>query len=92
MNSKDPFCIGYIDYGRAFDSIEHEAIHMVLRLIGVNETYISILEDIYTRDTARVHMDNQVSEEIPILRGMKQADQFPPKYSQQLRRRFEMPR
>ena len=40
--------------------------------MGVNETYITILEDIYTGATARVHMDNQVSDEIPIRRGMRQ--------------------
>ena len=31
-----------------------------MRTIGVNETCITILEDIYTGAAARVHMDNQV--------------------------------
>ena len=57
---KTPLCIGYIDYEKAFDSIEHEAIFKALRSIGINEAYITILEDIYTGATARVHMDNQV--------------------------------
>ena len=59
-NFKRPPCIGYIDYAKAFDSIEHEAIFQALRSIGINETYITILEDAYTGDTARVHMNNQV--------------------------------
>ena len=75
---KRPLCIGYIDYEKAFDSIEHEAIFKVLRSIGVNETYIAILEDTYTGTTARVCMDNQVSEEIPILTGMSRETHFPP--------------
>ena len=60
-----------IDYEKAFDSIEHEAISKALKSIGMNETYVTILEDIYTGATARVphNMDNQVSEEILILRG-----------------------
>ena len=45
-----------------------------MRSIGINETYITILEDTYTGATARVHMGSQVSEEIPILRGMRQGD------------------
>ena len=45
-----------------------------MRSIDINETYIAILEDIYTGATARVHVDNQVSEEIPILRGLRQGD------------------
>ena len=44
-----------------------------MRSIGINETYITILEDNYTGASARVHMDNEVSE-IPILRGVRQGD------------------
>ena len=64
-------CIGYTDYEQAFDSMEHKAIFKALRSIGINETYITILEDTYTGPTARVHMYSQVSEEIPILRGVR---------------------
>ena len=67
---KRPLCIGYIDYERAFGSIEHEAIFKALRSIGINETYTRILEDSYTGAAAKVRMDNQVSEEISILRGV----------------------
>ena len=76
---KRPFCICYIDYEKAFDSIEHEAIFKALRSIGINETYITILKDTYTNATARVHMDNQASEKIPILRGLRQGDRISPK-------------
>ena len=74
-----PLSIGYIDYEKAFDSIEHKAIFKALRSIRINETYITILEDTYTGATARVHIDSQVSEEIPILRGVKQGDPISPK-------------
>ena len=40
---------------------------------------ITILEDTFTGATARVHLDSQVSEEIPILRGMRQGDSVSPK-------------
>ena len=55
------FCIGYIDYEKAFDFIEHEAIYNALRSIVIIETYITILEDTYTGATAKVYMDNQLS-------------------------------
>ena len=74
-----PLCIGYIDYEKAFDSIEHKAIFKALRSTGIHETYITILEDTYTGATARVHMDSQVSEEIPIPRGVRQGDPISPK-------------
>ena len=68
---KRPLCIGYIDHEKAFDSIEHEAIFKALRSIGINETYITILEDTYTGATAKVRKDNQVSEEISVLSGVR---------------------
>ena len=40
---------------------------------------ITILEDTYTGVTARVHIDSQVSEEIPILRGVRHGDPISPK-------------
>ena len=48
MNSKDPFALEYIDCEKAFDSIEYEAIFKALRTIGISDTCITILEDIYT--------------------------------------------
>ena len=54
--------MGYIDNEKAFDSIEHETIFKALRLIGINETRLNILEDIYTGAAARVHRDNQVQK------------------------------
>ena len=75
-----PLYIGYIDYGKAFDSIEHEAIlKEALRTIDINETYVTILEDIYTRPIAGVHMNNQVSEKIPMLRGVRHGNLIFPK-------------
>ena len=49
-----------------------------LRTKGKDKTYITILEEIFTGATARVHMDNQVSEKIPILRGVRQGDPISP--------------
>ena len=76
---KRPLFIGYIDYKKAFDSLEHKAIFKALRSIGINETYITILEDTYTGATARLHIDSQVSEEIPILRDVRRGDPISPK-------------
>ena len=74
-----PLCIAYIDYEKAFDSVEHEVIFQALRNIGINESYINIIEDIYTEAKARVHIEKQESEEINILRGVRQGDPISPK-------------
>ena len=72
-------CVGYIDYEKAFDSIEHAELFIALRKTGVNETYVKILEDIYTNAIATIHLDNDVSKPIYINRGVRQGDTISPK-------------
>ncbi|XP_072051533.1 uncharacterized protein [Amphiura filiformis] len=50
-----------------------------LRRIGVNETYVLIIEDIYTDAVATIHLDNDVSNHIHIKRGVRQGDTISPK-------------
>ncbi|GFR95949.1 RNA-directed DNA polymerase (Reverse transcriptase) domain containing protein [Elysia marginata] len=45
-------CLGFIDYVKAFDSVEHFAIFDALRKINIKENYIQILENIYKNATA----------------------------------------
>ena len=74
-----PLCIAYIDYEKAFDSVEHDVIFKALRNTGINEAYINIIEYIYTDATAKVHIEKQMSDEIKILRGVRQGDPISPK-------------
>ena len=45
----------------------------------INETYISILENIYKNASPRVHLDNHISEPFRIERGVRQGDPKSPK-------------
>jgi hypothetical protein len=74
-----PLCIGFIDYEKAFDSIEHFAIIRALRNININETYVKLLQNIYKDATAKIHIDNHVSTEFKIERGVRQGDPISPK-------------
>ena len=74
-----PLCIGFIDYEKAFDTVEHFAIFEALRKTNVNETYINILQNIYNQATARIHLDELVSTEFQIHRGVRQGDPLSPK-------------
>ena len=74
-----PLCLAFIDYEKAFDSVEHWAIFEALRNIGIHETYVKILIDIYTGATAKIHLENQISETIKIQRGVRQGDPISPK-------------
>ena len=74
-----PLCIGFIDYEKALDTVEHFAIFGALRKTNINETYISILQNIYCQATARIHLDKSVSDEFPIHRGVRQGEPLSPK-------------
>ena len=71
--------IGFSDYEKAFDSIEHFSIFETLRKINVYETYVKILENICKGATAGVHLDSHDSEPFAIERGVRQGDPISPK-------------
>ena len=72
-------CIGFIDYEKAFDSVEHDNLFAALRKVGVNEGYVKIIEDIYTNATATIYIDKDVSKPILINRSVRQGDTLSPK-------------
>ena len=72
-------CLGFVDYQKAFDSIEHTDMFDALRKINIEEGYVRILEDIYNNAVARIHIDNDVSREVKIQRGVRQGDTLSPK-------------
>ena len=74
-----PLSIGFIDYEKAFDSVEHFAIFKALRKTNINYTYMNILLNIYSQATARICLDKLVSDEFPINRGVRRGDPLSPK-------------
>ena len=77
--------VGYIDYEKAFDSVQHSAcsdLSTALRKIGVSEGYVHIMEDIYTNATATIHLDKDVSKRtkpIHLNRDVREGDTISPK-------------
>ena len=69
-------CIGFIDYRKAFDTAEHFAIFEALRTTNIGETYVKILQKIYSQATARICLDILVSDYFPINRGVRQGTPF----------------
>ena len=73
-----PLCIGFIDYEKAFDTVEHFAIFEALRKANINETHINTLQNIYSLATARIYSDKLVSDEFHINRGVRQGEPLSP--------------
>ena len=57
-----------MDYEKAFDSVQTQAILTSLQEQGIEDVYIEILKDIYTDSSVTVHLHKE-SEKIWIKRG-----------------------
>ena len=73
-----PLCVAYVDYEKAFDSVQTQAILTSLQEQGIEDMYIEILKDIYTDSSVTVHLHKE-SEKIRIKIGVRQGDTISPK-------------
>ena len=73
-----PLCFAFVDYEKAFDSIEFEPLFEGLKNQGVDEAYVNILRNLYSEATSvlRLHKD---SEKFKLGRGARQGDNISPK-------------
>ncbi|MCH9657352.1 reverse transcriptase family protein [archaeon] len=75
---KLPLCLSFIDYEKAFDSVEINSIINSLTAIGTPTTYTNLLNDIYTNCKSIIKL-NSSSNEITINKGVRQGDTISPK-------------
>jgi hypothetical protein len=73
-----PLCLAFVDYEKAFDSIEFQPLFDALQNQGVDQVYISILKDLYQNATSvlRLHTD---SDKFQLHRGARQGDNISPR-------------
>ena len=78
-----PLCIAFIDYEKAFDSVETCAVLGALKEQGINNAYLKIFKDIYSDcyNTVKLH---KTSDKINIKKGVRQGDTTHQNSSQQL--------
>lgn len=73
-----PLYIGFIDYCKAFDTINHSSIWKTLRACNVEAKYINIIKNIYSNSTSKVKLE-KTGKDITINRGVRQGDPLSPK-------------
>ena len=54
-----PLCVAFVDYEKAFDSVQTQAILTSLQEQGIEDMYIEILKDIYTDSSVTVHLHKE---------------------------------
>ncbi len=77
-----PLCVAFVDYEKAFDSVQTQAILISLQGQGIEDVYIEILTDIYTESSVTVHLHKE-SDKIRINRGVRQGTPSHPSCSRQ---------
>ncbi|KAH7684588.1 protein F43G9.7 [Aphelenchoides avenae] len=68
----------FIDYEKAFDSIEINAVLNALTRQGVDRSYVDVLGDVYEGCTTEIKLFHDAVQ-IPIRRGVRQGDTISPK-------------
>ena len=56
-----PLCVAFVDYEKAFDSVQTQAILTSLQEQGIEDVYIEILNDIYTDSSAVLQLSDSTS-------------------------------
>ena len=71
-------CVAFVDYEKAFDSVQTLVILTSLQGQGIEDVYIEILKSIYTDSSVTLHLHTE-SENIRIKRGVRHGDTISPK-------------
>ena len=53
-------CLGFVDYEKAFDRLDHQSLLAALKKQNIDEKYIKIIKVIYKEPTARIQVLTQL--------------------------------
>ena len=70
--------MAFVDYEKAFDSVQTQEVLTSLREQGIKDVYIELLKEIYTNSSITVHVHKD-SNKINTRRGVRQGDNISPK-------------
>ena len=75
---KIPLFFAFVDYEKAFDTIEFNLLFEALYNQGVELAYITLLRDLYNGATSTLKLHRE-SDKINLQRGVRQGDNISPK-------------
>ena len=75
---KIPFCFAFVDYEKAFDSIEFNPLFESPENQGGEAAYMTILRDLYNGATSTMNLHRDIVK-IKLQRGVRQGDNISPK-------------
>ncbi|VDM48468.1 unnamed protein product [Toxocara canis] len=75
-----PLCLAFVDYKKAFDSVERNAVLSALDKCGVNPNYVDLLTEMTTGCSTEIKLFSEPCY-INICKGVRQGDTTSPKKS-----------
>ena len=75
---KIPLYITFVDFMKAFDSIDREIMFSILRHYGIPEKIVEAVRVLYTNSTSRVFVEGEISDPFKITTGVLQGDVLAP--------------
>ncbi|NNK28772.1 MAG: reverse transcriptase family protein, partial [Flavobacteriaceae bacterium] len=73
-----PLCAIFVDFEKAFDSVEIDAILSALINQGIETKYVQLIKEIYTNSSTTATLNNMKTK-IKIKKGVRQGDTISPK-------------
>ena len=75
--SKRPILILKLDFEKAFDSIEHEAIFQIMKHKGFNEKWISWVKSLLSSRTSSDLLNGVSGKKLSVKKGLDKETQYP---------------
>ena len=76
---KIPICLAFIDYEKAFDNVEVNAVLQALKDQGIHPAYVKLLQEANSNCTTDILLTPEINVSIPVEKGVKQGDTISPK-------------
>ena len=73
-----PLFITFVDFKKAFDSIDRDMMFAILQHYGIPDKIVSAIRVLYDQSTSQVYIQGQLSEPFAITTGVLQGDVLAP--------------